>query len=133
MKTTIKKIQDADKLVGEIIRSKPALKESKFSYAWKRFIEKNYNPRAKEHWEKIECIRVDNAMEDRNTKEIFVDEKNPRGYKFTREGLKKCIAEESKLQEEFEATSVEVEPYICTSLPELTDEDKETLKGLIIK
>jgi MFS superfamily sulfate permease-like transporter len=89
-----KELQEVDGLVAGLYAKDKKLQNSKFGYAYKKFSDKFYFPVVKELQERIQDVRVDNAMEDKNTKEILVDKENVRGYKYTKEGLLKCMKEE---------------------------------------
>ena len=132
MKITLKRISEADNLARLVIARNKDGQRSKFFYAWKRFCDKNYSSYVQELQEQLTLVRISNALEDAN-KAIITDKENMRGYKFSKEGLKKCIEEENKLIKEFQEKEVEAEPYFCLSLPEMSDEEKEVFKGMIIK
>jgi hypothetical protein len=134
MKKTYKEFKDIDILIGKILKRNPAIKNSKFGYACEKFAEKNYVSVAKKLIEKIYDIRLQNALEDPQTKEVKIDT-NPasRGFKFSKEGLINCIKQEREIIEEFDKKEIEIEPYFCISIPEeITKEEKEKLKGLLI-
>lgn len=133
MKKTFKELQEVDVLVGSLYQKDKTLEKSKFGYAYKRFIEKNYVPIIKERQERLIDVRIDNALEDKNTKEILTDKESNRGYKYSKEGLKKCIKDERKVMEEFEEKEIEIEPFISSFVPQLDEEQKEILNGLIIE
>ncbi|MEK6882279.1 MAG: hypothetical protein AABY22_21855 [Nanoarchaeota archaeon] len=134
MKKTFKKLREIDFVIGELYRANDSLRNTKFGYAYKRFVEKNYKPLFSELQEKVSIIRIDNALEDEKTKEILIDN-NPlsRGYKYSREGLKKCIEQENKIVKEYDVKEVDVEPFISSFVPKLTEEQEDTLKGFLIK
>ena len=129
---TFKQLKEVDSIVGELYAKDKTLEKTKFGYAYKRFLDKNYIPTMEKFQEKILDIRIENALEDKTTKEVLIDKMNPRGYKFTKEGLKKCIAEERVAVEEFDKTEIEIIPFISSFVPELSDEDKEELTGLVL-
>ena len=131
---TFKQIREADILVGQLYKTKPELMETKFEYAWKRFIEKNYIPTLKKLQEEVNDARIDNAMEDATTKEILRDQTNPRGYKYTKEGLKAVIKKENEINDRYDLVEIEVEPYIVDekNLPKLTEEQRDALIGMVI-
>ena len=133
MTKTFKELQSVDELIGNLYQKDAKLKDTKFGYAYKIFSEKNYVPVIKEFQEALASIRINNALEDKNTKEILVDRANPRGYKYSKEGLNACIAQERKIEKEFDEKVIEITPYFCKVLPELTEEQVEQLKGLIIE
>lgn len=136
MTKTFKELQDADMIVGGLYQKNPDLKNSKFGYAWKRFTDKNYVPMVKEFNEDLAGIRVDHALEDANSKEILIDRMNPRGFKYSKEGLKAVMKAEKELEATYNAKEIEITPYVTTAIPEeveaLGDEQKEVLTGLVL-
>lgn len=133
MKKTFRELREIDTLVGELYKKQPGLKDTKFGYAYKRFSEKWYKPLVTEYYEEMALTRVEHALEDEKTKEILTDRLNERGFKYSKEGLKNVIKAENKLLEKFNLKEVEVEPYISSYVPELTDEAIEMLDGILIK
>lgn len=129
---TFKELQTVDEVVAKLYQENSALKDTKFGYAYKKFSEANYIPLLKEFQEAIGNARIDHALEDEKTKAILVDSESPRGYKFSKEGWKAIIQEESKIVNLFEIKDTEIKPYISSFVPELTEEQTEILKGLII-
>ena len=131
---TFRELQEVDLLVGSLYEKKPELKDSKFGYAYKRFIEKNYVTHLREFQHQLNDVRIDNAMEDPKTKEVLRDPTNTRGFRYTKEGLKKVIEQENDITEKWDTKEIEVEPYVCPveSLPPLTDSQKELLVGILI-
>lgn len=130
---TFKELAEIDNLVGIAYQLDPKLELTKFGYAYKRFAEKSFYPKVKEKNEELGFLRIDNALEDEKTKEVLVDRENPRGFKFSKDGLKKTIKEESALAEKWNTKEIEVEPYISTYTPEeISNELKELLKGLVL-
>ena len=132
---TYKDLQNIDEVVGGLYRKDPTLEQTKFGYAYKRFVEKNYIPVMKELRELLVNARIDLAMEDPKTKEVLTDP-NPqsRGFRYDKEGLKAIIQKEKEIMAEFDKKEIEVTPFISSFVPEgLTDEDKEMLKGCVIE
>jgi len=131
---TINQIKEADQVVGKLYQTTPGLMDSKFGYAWKRFTDKNYIPSLKKLQEEVNDARIDNAMEDATTKEILRDQTNPRGYKYTKEGLKAVIKKENEINDRYDLVEIEVEPYIVDekNLPKLTEEQRDALIGMVI-
>ena len=105
------------------------LEKGKFGYSWKRFLDKNYTPTLKEFSQKIEDVRLENCLTDPTTKEILYDSKN--SYKFSKEGRKNLMIVERELIKEYDSKEIEIIPYLASDVPELTEEEKEVLKGLI--
>jgi len=131
---TFKQIREADLLVGQLYQTTPELSETKFGYAWKRFIEKNYIPTLKKLQEEVNDARIDNALEDPTTKEVLRDQTNPRGFKYTKEGLKAIIKKENEINDRYDLVEIEVEPHIVDTknLPKLNDEQRDALVGMVI-
>lgn len=133
MKKTFKELQDLDQIVGSMYQADEKLKETKFGYAYKRFCDKNYIPVIKEYNDAIADARLDHALENETTKEVITDQTNYRGFKYSKEGLKKVIEAERKLKLEWDGRELEITPYVSAYLPEdLTEEQKEALTGCLI-
>ena len=116
MKKTFKELQEIDLIVGGIYHRKPELRNTKFGYAYKRFVKKNYQP-----------------LVDEKTKEILIDRLNPRGYKYSKEGLKQVIKDENQISNKFDLKETEIEPFLSSYIPEdLTEEETEILTGIVI-
>lgn len=137
VKKTFKDLIIIDGMIALVYQENPALKMSKFGYAYNKFAEKNYYPKLKEFQQALADIRINYALEDKETKEVLMDDvkKNPRGYKYDREGLKKVIKAEDALSMEWDEKEVKIEPYFCKkeNLPKLSEGQKELLKGTIIE
>ena len=134
MKKTIVELREVDLMVGGLYKIKPNLRNTKFGYAYKKFSDKNYFPTVSEIRKHLLEINIDNALENPQTKEILIDPANERGYKYSKNGLLKCIKEEQELLDKYNAKEIEIEPYFSSYKPEdLTEEQAEMLKGLVIK
>lgn len=135
MVKTFKELQEVDALMGELYRANPELKNTRFGYAYKRFADKNYTPLIKEFQHEINDARIDQALEDPVTKEIKTDPVSPRGFKYSKEGLKQVIKLEHTIIEKWDNKEVEIVPHICQkeSLPELNEEQMEILVGILIQ
>lgn len=134
MTKTFKQLQEADNVVGEMYAKNPDVKNTKFGYAWKKFAEKNYSPIIKELNEKLADNRLENALEDPNTKEILYANAERTEYRFSKEGLKKLITSNRAILEEYSNREFEITPFFSTYIPEdLTDEQREVLTGLVIE
>jgi len=132
MKKTYKQLREANEIINILFVKNKDIEKTKFGYACIKFIKKNFSPIFTEMQEKLTDFRVENALTDEKTKEILYtsDGKN---YKFDREGLKKVIEFNRKLEKEYEAKEFDVESYIAKKdIPELTEDETEILKGLII-
>lgn len=133
IKKTIKEIQEVDQIVAQLYAKDVKLQQSKFGYAYKRFVEKNYQPAITKFQEKIADIRVDFALTDSTTKELLLDKDNARGYKYDKDGMKKVMEAERKLAREWENEEIVITPFISKEVPkDLSEDEKEKLKGLII-
>ena len=98
--------------------------ESKMSYAIKK-IGKRLKTIFEYYNEKINEIGINNCSVD-DKQNIIKDEKGE--LVFTKENLIKKNKESKALL----STEVEIEPYICTEIPELTEEEKEVFEGILI-
>lgn len=136
MTKTFKELQEADQVVGGLYQKNAELKNSKFGYAWKRFTDKNYVPVVREFNEDLAALRVNHALEDKSTGEILIDRMNPRGFKYSKEGLLVLMKEERELENKYNSKELDVTPYVTTSIPEeveaLPEEQKELLTGLVL-
>jgi len=133
MTKTFKELQEVDVMVGGLYQKNPDLKQSKFGYAYKRFSDKNYVPIAKDFNEELGALRVQFALEDKTTGEVLIDRMNPRGFKYTKQGLTELMAEEKKLAEKYDAMDVEINPFLSKMIPEgLEDDQMEMLSGLVL-
>lgn len=133
MKRTFKELREVDRIVGKLYTRIPTLHATKFGYAYKRFAEKNYVPTGNEYNSMLDICRIENALEDPNTKAIMTDLMDDRKYKFSKEGLKAVIAAEIRIEKEYNAKELPITPFISVYVPEdLSEEEYETLKGLII-
>lgn len=132
MKKTFKELGQIDNMVGKLYKKHEKLERTKFGYAYKRFADKNFYPNVEKYQQELGMIRIDNAMEDKETKEVMVDRTNQRGFKYTKEGLKNCIKAEIKLNNEWDEKEIDIEPYMSIMIPnEMSDEEVEMLIGLV--
>jgi hypothetical protein len=132
MKRTFKQLKDIDNLVGSLYTKDDKLQDTKFGYAYKRFTDKNVTEIYKKFQRTLLDVRIDNALEDEKTKEVLIDNMNVRGFKYSKVGLKKVVEDEDRVTKEFEAQEIDVEPYISSYIPELTEEEVDLLDGLLI-
>ncbi len=133
IKRTFKELQEVDAMVGGLYQAKPTLKDSKFGYAYKRFTEKNYAPLVRDFNEELMGVRVQYALEDDKTKEVLIDRMNPRGFKYSKEGLKNVMMEERKLSEKWDVKEVVITPFLSPTIPEgLTEDQEKMLSGLVL-
>ena len=133
MTKTFKELRDLDLLIGDLYAKDPSINDTKFGYAYKRFVKKNVQPVYEKYQEALADVRIANALEDPITHEILVDKESYRGYKFSREGLQKVIKEERSITEDWDKREIEVDPFLSPYVPEsLTEEMKDQLTGLVI-
>jgi len=134
IKKTFKELGTIDNMIGSLYRKHEKLERTKFGYAYKRFADKNFYPHAEKYQQDLGMIRIDNAMEDKDTKEVLVDRSNQRGFKYTKQGLKDCIKAEIKLNNEWDEKEIEIEPYMSSMIPaELSEEEVNMLRGLVFE
>jgi len=134
MQKTYKELQEIDEVVAAIYQRNPEARKGKFGYAYNRFYSKNIKPIIEEISEKLTDIRVENAMVDEKTKELVYDNTNGQKlYKYTKEGMIKLLAEQRKINKEYDKKKVEIIPFITKDIPEdIMEEEKEALKGCLI-
>ena len=114
-------------------RANPTLTNTKFGYAYKKFVEKNITPTIKEINEKMEDERLDKAMVDEKTKEILYNDSTNRSYKYDKQGLKGLLEFSRKLTKEYEEKDIEVIPYISKEVPDELDQNKiDLLIGILL-
>lgn len=129
IKKTFKQLQELDLIVGNMYRKDPILSTTKFGYAYKKFYKNNFQPTLDIMKDKLLDARMDNALENKDTGEIIFDQQSPRGFKYSKEGLKKLIPIERKIEEEFDLKEVEIEPYESAFIPkDLKEEEQEALE-----
>jgi hypothetical protein len=133
MLKTFKDLRELDNMVGQLYAVDPKLKDTKFGYAYKRFVEKNYQKPLNDFQEAIMDARIDNALTNETTKELLKDPMDMRGFKYSKEGLKAVIKAENQLVELWNAKEIECTPYISSYKPEnLSEEQTEAMTGLLI-
>ncbi len=103
---------EIDNLVGSLYQENKSIENSKFGYAYKRFVDKNYVPTLTEYNKELVVIRVD--------------------YKYSKQELVNVIKAEDKLQEKYGKIEIEIIPFISVHVPELSEELKERLTGLVL-
>jgi hypothetical protein len=133
---TFEQLKEIDSIVGNLYQKNPKLKDGKFGYAYNRFYAKNLKPIVDEINEKLTDSRIENAMVDATTKELLYD--NSRGpeqklFKYTKEGMIKFNNESRKIYQDYDKKEVEIIPYFTSDVPEMLDEQREELKGCLIK
>jgi hypothetical protein len=136
MQKTFKQLLEADSVVAELYSKDKALENSKFGYAWRKFYKENISELRLEMFDKIEDYRIDNALEDPKTKEILYaapDMTGHKQYKYSKEDMKRLVSQIRELTKEYDSKVIDIKPYISSYVPELTEEETETLKGLVIE
>ncbi len=131
---TFQELNEADNLVGVLYKKDPTLRDTKFGYAYNRFYQKNFENLLKEFQKELELVRAEHALEDEKTKALILDDKNPRGFAYSKQGFKSVVEAEEKFLEKFNKKEVEIEPYFATFIPEdMNDYTREKLIGLVIR
>lgn len=124
-------LQEIDNLVGSLYTKTPILKTTKFGYAYAIFHKNNLKPSLKDFSEKMNLARLENALEDKTTKEVLIDKESNRGYKYSKEGLKTLLAKEIELTSELEDKEIKIQVYTSSHIPEnLEPYEKELLKSV---
>lgn len=134
MKITFQKLIEVNGYFNQVFRQYAS---TKFGYAIKKFIEKNIKKVIEDYQEALYNVRIEYALTDPKTGAIIYDseaneQNGRRPFAYTPDKLKEIISAEKVLLAEWNLKEFEVEPYICTEVPELSDEVKELLIGLII-
>lgn len=106
----------------------PTFENTKFGYACKKFIKKNLLKSFQEFDDENEVLKIEHALIDEKTKEILRDEKG--NYKFSKEETLVLMNLRKSLVEKWNDKEIEVEPYIVSDLPDLTEEEKELFKDI---
>ena len=133
MKKTFKQLREFNLYAQFLMERKPEIKETKFGYAMKRFVDKNLTKPFNDFNADLDIVRIDHALVDEKTKAILHSEKGSlRPFQYSKEGLKAVIKGENDLIEQFNLKEFECEPFISKEKPELTEEEIEAFKGLII-
>lgn len=133
MKITFQKFRTITDTLNDIFIATPSVEHTKFGYAVKRFIEKSANPILKDYNVELNDIRIDHALIDPTTQAVLTDKDSDRGYKYGKDGLKSVIKAENEFTKAYDEKEVEIEPYISKEVPELTEEQRETLLGILIE
>lgn len=132
MTKTFKELQEVDAMIAGLYRDDPLLKDTKFGYAYTRFHAINYAPMIKKLQEALTDARIDNALINEDTKALLTDPTAPRGFKYSKEGLKAVIKAEAKISDKFDEEEIEITPYLAPYLPDLTESQVELLTGLLL-
>ncbi len=131
MKKTLNQLLEIDAVMAKLYAKTPELKDTKFGYAYSRFTKKNMEPIQKKFNEKLADLAVEHALEDKDTKELLIDAKG--NYKYSREGRMAYLKAVRAYTDKGYAEEHEVEPYIATYAPTLTEEEFETLEGILVE
>jgi len=131
---TYKELVELDQAVGELYKKTPDLVNTKFGYAYKKFSAKNLKEVFNDYGEELSGIRIDNASVDEKTKTLLIAP-TVRGFQYSKEGLKAVIKAERELEKKWESKVFDVESYIVKAedLPELTENQLEIMKGIIVE
>jgi len=111
MKKTFKELRELDVMMGELYRTDPTVRNTKFGYAYKRISDKIYFPAVKEYHADLAMVRLDHALTDPVTRAILLDNETNRGYKYDKAGMKDVIEGEYDLIGLFDKKEFEVESY----------------------
>ena len=133
MKTTYEKLSLFNEFASKYISEN---KDDKLTYAIKKVgkrVEKIFQKEGELIGEKVEDARIDNCSVDEKGN-ILRDDKGQLIY--TKEAMKKLNTDLRKIyrdaETEREAREYEIEPYIATVIPELTEEQREAFSGIVI-
>lgn len=132
MKITFERLTDIDQVVTKLFTDKPDLDKTKFGYAFNKLAKKYIGVAFDEYRDALQDIRIEHALTDEKTQEILHDRSNPRGFKYSKDGLKSVIKAEKALIDEYKKKEYDIEPFIAEVPCELTEEQKEILKGVLI-
>lgn len=132
MKKTFQELSEVDSMVAGLYKNDPKLIDTKFGYAYKMFYKNNFDLLRKKFLEEIHFARIDNALEDEHTHALLTDDRDVRGYKYSKEGLKAVMKAEERIIETYDKKEVTIQPFTSSFLPELTESQVEMLSGLLI-
>lgn len=130
MKKTFLELQDIDGVVGKLYQADPTLKDTKFGYAYTRFSSKNYEPAVKKFNEDMQDLAVKHALDDTTTKALLKDDRGQ--YQYSKEGQIAMQKEQRALLVLKNTELIEVEPYLSPLSPEMTIEQFEILKDVLV-
>jgi len=74
---------------------------------------------------------IDLGFGTEKTKAIILDKDSNRGFAYSKDGLRKVIEAEGKIMEEWDQKLFDIETYVCTDLPELTEEQLVLIDGIL--
>ncbi len=133
MEKTYKELDRLDNAVAEMFKKYPDLISAKFGYHYRIFHEKNLKLVFSEYNKALAHIRIDYALVNPATKALMVSG-NPRGFEYSKEGLKEVMDAESNLENEWQDKKFEIEPYMIgvENIPNITFELTELSKGILI-
>lgn len=131
MKLNLEQLNEINNVVAELYQKDEHLKQGKFGYAYNKFYQKNTQVILDELKEAITISNVNNALEDEKTKALITDEKGK--YKYSKEGKIALLKEQKAIVEEYYKKEIELTLYLSPVKPEMTEEQYEVLKGVIVE
>lgn len=131
MKLNLEQLNEINNVVAELYQKDEHLKQGKFGYAYNKFYEKNTQVLLDELKEAITISNINNALEDEKTKALITDEKGK--YKYSKEGKIALLKEQKAIVEEYYKKEIELTLYLSPVKPEMTEEQYEVLKGVIVE
>lgn len=131
MKLNLEQLNEINNVVAELYKKDEHLKQGKFGYAYNKFYQKNTQVILDELKEAITISNVNNALEDEKTKALITDEKGK--YKYSKEGKIALLKEQKAIVEEYYKKEIELTLYLSPVKPEMTEEQYEVLKGVIVE
>jgi len=135
MKKTFKELNRFSGVVKNLVNKNPAIMETKFGYAIKRFEEVSLTDPYQDYNSELSMVRIDHALTDKVTGALSKDLTSQRGFAYDREGMKMVIRAEQAIEKEWADREFDVTPYICKveNLPkDLTEEEIECFAGLVM-
>jgi len=135
MKKTFRELNRFSSVVKNFINKKPAILETKFGYAIKRFEELSLTNLYQDYNSALGMVRIDHALTDKVTGALIKDPTSQRGFAYDKEGMKGVIRAEQAIEKEWAEKEFDVTPYVCKAenVPKgLTDEEIECFAGLVM-
>lgn len=130
MKVKFEKILELNDAINSILAN-PKFTNTKFNFGCGKFARKNINVILKEFNEEVSDIRLENALTDSTTQALLLNEE--RDYTYSKEGMKKLVSDRKKLNEKWDKKEFEIEPYMISDLPTLTEYQQELFEGILFK
>jgi len=131
MKLNLEQLNEINNVVAELYQKDEHLKQGKFGYAYNKFYQKNTQVILDELKEAITISNINNALEDEKTKALITDEKG--NYQYSKEGKIALLKEQKAIVEEYYKKEIELTLYLSPVKPEMTEEQYEVLKGVIVE